>query len=438
MLTTSLRSIDKEHLEFLPKSALSGGLDFQHNWKKRKYFFDVKSFFSRVAGSEEAIEGLQLASQHYFQREDAGHLDFDPGRTDLAGHGGQLQGGKRSGKFRATGTFSWRSPGVNLNDIGYLYQADYLEENIMLRYQVNKPKGILRDYYYQLTQNHQWSYGGETTKEKVELHTYFKYTNLWRSHLVFGRDYHVFDTRELRGGPKLYKDDTWYGQVYVQSNNAKDVMVGAGPVFSWADDGISKRNKNTFFVRWQINDRMTVTTQTDYEISKDYHEYIRKVSLSDSNNGYLVGQLNRETLQTTLRLEYFVTPEISLQYYANPYASVGKYSNFRKVGEGSSKDINKRYLTPQTNFQDNTYTLDFGEGETHTFDNPDFNYQEFRSNLVARWEFRTGSTLYLVWNSSKYLFERQGAPAVTGSYKDIFGLDSSNVFMIKFNYWFSL
>ena len=129
-------------LEFLPSSSLAGGLDFQHNWKNRKYFVDAKAFFSQVKGSEEAIGKLQLSPQHYFQRVDAEHLSYDPDKTLLAGNGGELKGGKRSGKFRATGGFSWRSPGIDLNDIGYLRQADFIEQNTELLYRVNKPKWI--------------------------------------------------------------------------------------------------------------------------------------------------------------------------------------------------------------------------------------------------------------------------------------------------------
>ena len=439
IITSSLRSVNDDHLDFVPTSALVGGLDFQHNWKKRKYFFDMKSFFSRVGGSEEAITELQLASQHYFQRPDADHLTFDPDKTSLVGHGGQLMGGKRSGKFRAIGTFSWRSPGVDLNDLGYLYQADYLEGIAELKYQVNKPVGILRDYYVNLTQKHDWDYGGETTKEEFELHTFTRFTNLWRIHAFLEHDYNLYDTRELRGGPKLYKDPTWEGRLFLQSNNAKNILLAGGPHFIWSVDDISKRNIYTFYIRWQINDRISINSQTDYEILTDLHQYVRKLNLSDNSAGYLVGQLDRKTISTTLRLEYFITPEFSLQYYANPYASVGQYSNFRRVNEGDNKNLNERYFKAQSiQLENNVYSMTDEQSEEYSFSNPNFDYQELRSNLVARWEFRPGSTLYLVWNSNKYLYERNNNDSVTKSYGDLFGLKSSNVFMVKFNYWFSL
>lgn len=439
ILTSSLRSVKEDHLDFVPSSALVGGIDLQHNWKKRKYFFDAKSFFSRVGGSVEAISKLQTASQHYFQRPDADHLTFDVERTELAGHGGELKGGKRSGKFRAIGAFSWRSPGIDLNDLGYMYQADYLQQELEFRYQVNKPLGILRDYYFDLTQNNSWSYGGETTKKELDLHAFLRFTNLWRMHAYLEYDYSQFDTRELRGGPKLYKEDSWKTRIFVQSNNAKKILVAGGPNWSWSVDGVYKRAVYTFFVRWQISDRISINSQTDYEILSDYHEYVRKINLSDDQTGYLVGQLDRKTISTTLRLEYFITPEFSLQYYANPYASVGKYSNFRRVNDGSSKNIDQRYLSPQSiSLENNTYNMTDAQSETYSFAKPDFNYQELRSNLVARWEFRPGSTLYLVWNSSRFLYERSNNHSVSQSYGDLFGLKSENVFMIKFNYWFSL
>ena len=70
-----------------------------------------------------------------------------------------LSGGKRSGKFRATGSLNWRSPGVDFNDVGYLYQADMVNELVNLKYTVSKPKGIVRSYFVEFEQEHDCSYG---------------------------------------------------------------------------------------------------------------------------------------------------------------------------------------------------------------------------------------------------------------------------------------
>ena len=107
--------------------------------------------------------------------------------------------------------------------------------------------------------------------------------------------------------------------------------------------------------------------------------------------------------------------------------------------EGSNKDIKQRYYFPTSlELANSYYDMTDGSSENYSFHNPDFKYQQFSSNLVARWEFRPGSTLYLVWNSSKFSYKFSDDYSVTNTYKDIFNVGTSNVFMIKFNYWFSL
>ncbi len=147
MITSTFRNITDAHLNFLPKSTITGGIDFQHNWEKRKYFVDFKGFFSDIRGEKDAISRLQKSSVHYYQRVDAEHLEYDPDRTSLSGWGGLLQGGKRSGKLRVIGSLNWRSPGVDFNDVGYMYQADLINQLVNLTYKVSNPKGVVRSYF---------------------------------------------------------------------------------------------------------------------------------------------------------------------------------------------------------------------------------------------------------------------------------------------------
>jgi hypothetical protein len=152
-----------------------------------------------------------------------------------------------------------------------------------------------------------------------------------------------------------------------------------------------------------------------------------------------VGTIDRNTISSILRFEYFISPEISLQYYGNPYASIGTYTNFREVADASNKDLNLRYnglnLIAQMN---NTCVLRKDVVSTYMIKNPDFNFQELNSNLVGRWEFRPGSTLYLVWTNSRSAYSDQLSQSIWGSFGDIFNTKSQNVFMVKFSYWFSL
>jgi hypothetical protein len=137
-------------------------------------------------------------------------------------------------------------------------------------------------------------------------------------------------------------------------------------------------------------------------------------------------------------LEYFISPEISIQYYGNPYASVGRYSNFREINNASAKSSSERYnmLVSRTK-EVGGYQLS-NENSDYSIRDYDFNFQEFRSNLVGRWEFKPGSTIYLVWSNTRSLYSDKIDQSAWDSFGSICGQKSENVFMIKFSYWFSL
>jgi len=432
MVTSTIRSINDDQLKFLSNSAMSGGLDFQHNWKNRKYFVDYKGFFSDIRGDKDAISRLQLSPVHFYQRVDADYLEYDPEKTSLTGHGGFLSGGKRSGRFRAVGALNWRSPGLDLNDLGYIKQADYIQENAKFTYKVSKPVGVLRSYYTEFTQDHFWSYGGENTLDRLNLHGFVQFNNLWLIHVNMRHNFNVYDTRELRGGPKLYKDATTDLDFYVQSNSVKDFWAGVRPRMTVSSDKITKSYGVPMYLKWQVSNQFSITTTTSFDHTIDNHEYILHTQ-------YLVGTIDRNTISSTLRFEYFLSPEFSLQYYGNPYASIGKYENFREVADASNRSLNERYgsLT-QTNLPDDQYLLKSENGTEYTINNPDFNYQEFSSNLVGRWEFRPGSTLYLVWTNTRSAYSDHMDQNIWKSFGSIWNVEPQNVFMVKFSYWFSL
>ena len=440
MVTSTIRNITDEHLKSLPKFAFAEGFDFQHNWKNRKYYIDFKSFFTDVNGSNSSISDLQRSSVHYYQRPDADNIGYDSTRTTLAGWGGYMSGGKRSGKFRAIGSLNWRSPGVDFNDLGYLYQADLIQQTAKLTYKVSQPKGIVRSYYGEFTQEHDWNFGGENTLDRLNLHGFVQFNNLWQIHLNLRRNFNIYDTRELRGGPKLYKSANSDMDLFVQSNSVKDFWAGFGPRFTWYDDDISKASYFTTQLNWQISDRLSILSRTVWSNTKDNDKYVTKVTDLADNTHYLIGTLNRNTISSTLRFEYFLSPEISIQYYGNPYASIGKYSNFREVGDGASTFPAKRYLPIKIEKTGSgAYSITGEEEPIYSINKTtDFNFQEFRSNFVGRWEFKSGSTFYLVWTNTRSAYSDKLDETEWKSFGSIWKQKAENVFMIKFSYWFSL
>lgn len=434
--TSTIRSIKDEHLEFLPEKSMVGGVDFEHNWLNRKYFINAKSFYSKIDGSENAVSRLQRSSQHLYQRADASHLEYNSSLTSLQGWGGELSGGKRSGKFRLTGNIDWRSPGVDLNDVGYMRQADYIKEETQLLYNVNKPKGIFLKYYFLFEQLHDWSFGGENLKDQFGLEAKTTFTNYWTASMMLTRNINELDTRQLRGGPSLRIDNNTRAGFIFQSNNSKKLVLATKLEIMRFDDKISWRDKYDFSVSWLINNNILLSSMTGFTNETNNSQYVKQKSLNGKTE-YIVGRIDRQTLYTTLRAEYFITPELSLQYYGSPYASVGKYVDFRKVNQSKSSDLNKRYslLSIKNNNlvnENDESLLDF------TLENPDFNFQEFRSNFVLRWEYKTGSTFYFVWTNTSSNYDARYNPSIIESFKNISKVKAQNAFMLKLSYWFSL
>jgi hypothetical protein len=434
--TSTIRSIQDEQLEFLPEKSLVGGLDFEHNWLNRKYFINTKSFYSKIDGSETAISKLQRSPQHLYQREDAEHLEYNSELTSLQGWGGELSGGKRSGKFRLTGNVDWRSPGVDLNDVGYMRQADYIKEETHLLYNVNKPKGIFLKYYFLLEQLHDWSFGGENLKDRFSFETKTTFKNYWSASMLLTRTINEFDTRQLRGGPSLRIDNNTRAGFIFQTNSSKKLVLATKFDFMRFDDNITWRDKYDFSLSWLISNNISLSTLSAFSIETNNSQYVKQKTVNGKRE-YVVGKIDRQTLYTTLRAEYFITPELSLQYYGSPYASIGKYTEYRKVNQSKASALNERYSAlyiQGDNLVDENgeVLLDF------TTENPDFNFQEFRSNFVLRWEYKTGSTFYFVWTNTSSSYEDVYNPSIIDSFKNISKVKSQNAFMLKLSYWFSL
>jgi hypothetical protein len=110
--------------------------------------------------------------------------------------------------------------------------------------------------------------------------------------------------------------------------------------------------------------------------------------------------------------------------YASPFVSKGTYSDVREVGEARAKAYDDRYWA----YADADLAGDPGG----------FNVQEFRSNVVFRWEYRPGSTLFLVWSQG-----REGASNVEGDKTfggdlgDLFRRRADHTFLVKVSYWFA-
>ncbi len=443
MITSTYRDLNHDYLKFMNRSALTGGIDFKHYIKNKTYFIDFKAIGSQIDGSSEAITALQEESSRYYQRPDAPHLKLDTTATKLSGTGGSLELGKgANGKWRYNVGVNWSSPGMELNDIGFMNSTDMILEGQGVTYVENTPKGIFRAYDIGISEANSWNFGGEFLRSEWELSANLGFENKWEFHADISREGKAMDVSLLRGGPGVYVYGETGGDFYVSTDASKKVWLGVGYNNNLFDDGISLRHEFLTEITWKVVNSLQVTPLFRFVKEKYDYQYISNEDFTNQGR-YLLGRMDRNTYEITLRLNYALTPSFTIQYYGSPYITMGKYSDFKTLADANTKDPSKVFrsfndaeLTYNTG--ERSYYLNDGVNPELTFPNPDFNFRQFRSNLVARWEYRPGSVVYLVWTHNRTSSEDVTNHSFDYNFDRLFNEHAENVFLLKFSYWFSL
>jgi hypothetical protein len=440
MVTSTNRFIDDPALEFLSHDAYTGGMDIIHHWKDKEYYVNANFIGSYVKGTRESISRLQENSAHYFQRPGADYLDYDSSMTSLGGYGGKLKVGKGSkGLWRYSAALTMLSPGLELNDLGYMRSADQVNEENEISYLINKPVSIFHSYSINLEQFNSWNFNGTYLGSGSHLAFNSEFTNNWafNANLIF----HVnqIDTRLLRGGPDMALPNTVTTFGSINTDNSRKLTGRISYEYeASANNGVRSFNIGPGFSVRPFR-ALKLSLSADYT---DNHNSLQYVGMASSNTGtkYILGSIDQQTLGLTLRIDVNISPEFSIQYYGSPFVSRGKYAEFKSVTNSVAKRYKERFsLLNETITDQNEYSFDEDANGSadYSIGNPDFNFYQYRSNLVAKWEYRLGSFIYLVWSSDK-----TGNSGEAGKLGDSFNLLGKafpqNVFLIKLNYWFSL
>ena len=434
IITATNRDISANHLEFMNSNAYTIGLDFLHHLNDKEYYIDAKLLGSHITGDRKAITSLQEASARYYQRRDATHLDFDSTLTKLSGYGGSIQIGKGSkGLWRYSTNLRWHSPGLELNDLGFMQRSDFIKQENAISYFVNRPVSIFRTYSIGITQYNNCDFAPDHLSSGGGMNLYLEFLNKWFLSTAVTLSSAALDTRLLRGGPAMLVPWHWNLSAGLQTDYSRRIsaFVNASTTRS------SKKNMQYYNINpgvaLQILNPLKLEVSLNYESNKDALQYIDTKSVN-SEDRYILGKLNQKTLSFTFRIDYNITPELSVQYYGSPFASVGGYSEFKSVTNPRADAYSDRFKILDVIPVGDDYRV----SEGYTFANPDFNFNQLRSNLVCRWEYRPGSQFYIVWSQERTDFRQPGHDSVSESLGNLRHVKSNNVFLIKLSYWFSI
>ncbi len=445
-------AVNREHGmdNMLNKSAYSGGVDFLHYWKNRNWYIRGNVIYSRVNGSKEAIEGTQRSFEHLFQRPGASEVEVNPNRTSLTGTGGTLRFGKiggRAGKYGQVFKFetgvTLRSPQLELNDIGFMLTSNEINHFTWAGLQFQQPFSFFRNA--RINYNHwlRWDYSGQLLYQQVNTNYHATFRNNWQMGTgVTWNPYDVSNT-SLRGAGSLRRPDGIGWNYYLNSDSRKKFSVSLNLFRFWGfHNSMDAKSAGLSFYFVPIN-------PLSISLSGSYDGYYRKqdqfVDNVSYNNGTrtIVAQVDQKTLRFTGRISYNITPDLTLQFYGQPFLTRPLYSNFAWVSNALAKTVAQRFTrftANQLSYNNGTYSVDENlDGiADYSFGKPDFNFVQFRSNLILRWEYRPGSEFYFVWadGNTSDAFGELDTPVFKSLLNNAFTGNSRNSFLIKFTYRF--
>jgi hypothetical protein len=434
----------------LRSSANVGAIDFEHQWDNHIWALTGTASISSIAGASTVIANAQQSSARYYQRPDADYLSVDPKLTTLNGNSISL-GLNKGGDWNWGATAKEVSPGYEVNDLGFMGRVDYRNFGISTNYNNNTPGKTFRSFNVGGGTNHAWNYGGDRIWTSIFNYGQVTFNNLW--YVGGGSEYDpgAFDDRLTRGGP-VGRQPTQYGAyAYGGTDSRKRVSYYLNvDRYGDADGGYSKDITPEIDLRPSTSVTLSFIPGLSYYYNTVQYVQSQTDPLATATYGgrYVFANLHQTTLSASTRVAWTMTPALSLELYAQPFAAAGHYDNFKELAKPRSREYtvygkgagSTIATTTDASGAKTEYTVDPdgpGPASAFTISNPDFRVHSLRGNAVVRWQYRPGSALFFVWQQERSGFQPYQGDFQTGrDLRDIFG-QPSNVFLVKASFWLS-
>ncbi|MXY97097.1 MAG: carbohydrate binding family 9 domain-containing protein [Gemmatimonadetes bacterium] len=452
---------DDGAFDYLTSEAFSGGVDFEHNWGgARARDWAVYGYLagSRVQGSPEALIRIQRSSNHYFQRPDATRLAVDSTATSMNGYNWRLQFARRDAEH-LTGAlwFAQISPGFEINDLGFSRSGERLDGGARIEYQNITPGRYLRNYRFNFftfynfrheALDDPWSWSSWRNNYKngrFWAGADFELNNNWDVFLGSSFSPTQFSDTRTRGGPVMEDPGSYSFDIGVGTDRRKRISL---------ETELDYENYQRGGHEWEAEVEATIRPTPNWELEvtpnfsweRNAAQYVARTDAlpfaPTYGSRYVFSDLERRSFSLETRLNVAFSPDLTLQLYAQPLLSSGDYLNYKQLLRASSFDFDvldegtRSFIDPADGYR----YLDFdGDGMPDiNFSDRDFNIQSLRMNVVLRWEYRAGSRVFLVWQQTRSERDENGTLDIGRDFGNLFGGESENIFIVKFNYWFGV
>jgi hypothetical protein len=438
----------------LRDGAYAGGIDFRTETADRVWSVFGTFSSSLVTGSPSAIAATQMSSARYLQRPDSRGLEYDPSATSLAGYRAQVDAGKRAGSWISNLALTASSPGYEINDLGFQTSTDRLVVDPNLTYEQNHPGSVFRSWSVRAGPDFVWNYDRDLVRQQTYLTWKSQLLNYWTFNLQLNHAEPVLNDRLTRGGPLTRLPAADAARLEVISDPRHRYTVSG--LLNVGRDGAGLRDRS-LSLDLGMKPAENWVVRVGPELSRTVLPAQYVVTVADNTatqtygSRYVFAGLRQTTLAIDTRLNVTFTPNLSLEMYAQPFISSNDFGALKELRAPRTFDFDVygQDVGTVTRVGDAATTVDpDGAGPAGSFlvADRDFNVASLRGNAVLRWEWRPGSTFFLVWQQERfesldagaadlYPNRRPGEFDLGRNVRDLLDVRPTNVLLFKVSYW---
>jgi len=454
MATSVVRDLPSPDLAAqLSRHAEAVGFSTETWFGQREYRLMAQLAMSQVAGDSAAILGLQRSSARYFQRPDRGQGSnglftdrYDSSLTRMRGWGLYTRFSRESGNWLFETALNARSPGFENNDIAFLTRADYAWMNANVARTFTRPGRWFREMTYIAGGQQQYNFDGDLTDRQMQVFGAITFPNYWDVQSFWIHRFDVLDDRLTRGGPVVERAGVNFFEVGVTTDERRAIVLSASPSYGRALDGAMSTELG-IDVQWRPASNIALSLEPAYAYFESRAQYVTAVAdptaVAFYGTRYVFADLTQKEVSMETRVAVTFTPSLTLELFLQPFISSAAYTNFKEFAEPRTLDklvygadvgtVSVRDGDPPV------YEIDpdgAGPAESFEIEDPSFTVRSLRGNAVLRWEYRPGSTLFLVWTQNREDALNVGQLDFSRDARAVFRGPAENIFLVKINYWF--
>ncbi|MEM6325630.1 MAG: DUF5916 domain-containing protein [Bacteroidota bacterium] len=429
--------------ELLPGQEWVVGVDGEHALSDAWIVSGLASG-SLVTGNEASILGLQTAFRRLYQRTEADHLAVDSSRSALSGTTAEVALSKVSGThWRGSISAAYTSPGFESNALGFQTRADQNYVGVSIFYDETEPRRPFRRWTANLFGSLGYSMGWDRTHSFIGWGLGADLESFWSARFTGFANIRTVNDRIARGGPLWTDPAGAQGSLAVASDSRRPVRVNAF-VHGGTDEigggfgggGVTLSGRPTPSLSLSVGPSVTRTV-APYQYVTAFEDPAARAT---SGTRYVFGRIDRVDATLETRLDWTFSPDVSLQLFLRPLVSTGRYTDYRELDRPLAMALPVYGVDRGTATlnDDGSTTIDPGDGgDPFTLPDNDFTFRTLQGNAVLRWEFRPGSSLFLVWQQQRSSYLVNDGVFRTSDATRLFSDAGQNVFLLKLSYWFA-